>query len=149
MLVYFSPPFPAHCISRLEPREASGVTPTRPALTVYVTSLRKFFFLCKVHLFPMSVLLLSDFGLFRFLTMNSFSLRHKLQVVCPVLYAWLLAMISHFICDGSSDFSRTWAARVVDLFVRGYRKEDICWLYLPLKSFIVSPMYSAEPVDAL
>ena len=97
----------------------------------------------------MSVLLLSDFGLFRFLTMNSFSLRHKLQVCCPVLYASLLAMIAHLILDGSNDFSRMWAARVVDLFVRGYRKEDICWVYLALKSFTVSPMYSAESIDAL
>ena len=35
------------------------------------------------------------------------------------------------------------------LFVRGYRKEDICWVYLALKSFTVSPMYSAESIDAL
>ena len=70
-----------------------------------------------MHLLPISDRLLRDFGLFMFFTMNSFSHRHKLHVACPVLYGWHFAIISHLIFDGSSEFSRTWAARVVDLFV--------------------------------
>ena len=58
-------------------------------------------------------------------------------------------MISHFIFDESSECSRTCAARVVDLFVSGFRKEDICCVYLILNSFSVSPIYSADSIDAL
>ena len=58
-------------------------------------------------------------------------------------------MISHFIFDGSSEFSLTCALRVVDLFVIELRKEDMCCVYLVLNSFSVSPIYSAEFIDAL
>ena len=107
----------------------------------YKDFLNENLFMC-LHLLRISRLLLSKF-LCWLSRMQSFSVRHKSQVLMPPLYGWPCFRIVHFKLNGMfcSLSSQTFLDNSVLSLCDSCLKELVCALYLLLNVCSVSPIY--------